>query len=62
MMDPMPAPKVPKLNRPWHLAHRMPERATGEQRIRWHLEHAKHCGCRPIPTRLQSEIKQRRLA
>jgi hypothetical protein len=27
----------------------MPERATDDQRIAWHLEHAQVCGCRPIP-------------
>ncbi|NSL55773.1 hypothetical protein [Uliginosibacterium aquaticum] len=37
------------LNREWHAAHRMPEQATAEQRIAWHLAHAQHCRCRPIP-------------
>ena len=37
------------LNREWHLEHRMPINATAEERIRWHREHAKACGCRPIP-------------
>jgi hypothetical protein len=37
------------LNRRWHEEHRMPERATDDQRIAWHLEHAQVCGCRPIP-------------
>jgi len=38
-----------RLNREWHAQHRMPERATPEQRIAWHLAHARHCRCRPIP-------------
>lgn len=36
----------PKLNRDWHLANRMPPKATAGQRLAWHLEHARVCGCR----------------
>jgi hypothetical protein len=48
-----------KLNKEWHLAHRMPANATLEQRIKWHLEHAKHCSCREIPVKLKEIMKQR---
>ena len=51
---------ISKLNKEWHLAHRMPENATIEERIAWHLEHSKHCGCRPIPDKLKAEIKKRK--
>jgi len=44
--------KRPKLNKAWHAKHRMPPNATQAQRIRWHLEHRKHCRCRPIPEKL----------
>jgi len=47
-----------KLNKEWHKDHRMPERATTKERIKWHLEHVKHCGCRPIPAKLLVEIKK----
>jgi hypothetical protein len=53
--------KPPKLNKAWHAANRMPARATLEQRIRWHLEHRKHCGCRPIPPKLAEAMKARGL-
>lgn len=33
----------------WHKQNRMPCNATPQQRVAWHLEHAKHCQCRPIP-------------
>jgi hypothetical protein len=49
-----------KLNSEWHLTHRMPVNATIEQRITWHIEHEKHCGCRPIPEKLKAEIKKRK--
>lgn len=51
----------PKLNREWHAAHRMPARATLEERIAWHLEHQRHCRCRPIPEKLLGEMKRRRI-
>lgn len=37
------------INREWHQLHKMPKNPTSEQRIAWHVEHAKHCRCRPIP-------------
>ncbi len=53
---------VPKLNAEWHKKHRMPDRATMEQRIAWHLDHVKNCGCRPIPFKIAEEIKKRGIA
>jgi hypothetical protein len=48
------------LNRAWHEAHRMPKNPTLDQRLAWHREHAKHCACRPMPEKLQEELKKRR--
>ncbi|RST83122.1 hypothetical protein EJC49_22830 [Aquibium carbonis] len=36
------------INRDWHLNHKMPKNPTDLQRIAWHVEHARHCGCRGI--------------
>ena len=41
-----------KTNKSWHEQHRMPRPSTIQQRIEWHLAHAKDCGCRPIPPSL----------
>ena len=41
--------KKPRLNAAWHARHPMPKNATLVQRVRWHRNHARHCGCRPIP-------------
>jgi hypothetical protein len=49
------------LNRAWHEKHRMPKHATLEQRIRWHLDHRKHSGCRPIPPKLAEVMRARGL-
>jgi hypothetical protein len=45
------------LNKSWHLKNKMPENPTLEQRIKWHIQHAKHCSCRPMPDKLRSFIK-----
>lgn len=47
--------------RQWHAQHRMPENPTSKQRTEWHLEHAKHCGCRPIPAGVLALMKNQGL-
>ncbi|MDF2454296.1 MAG: hypothetical protein K0R51_289 [Cytophagaceae bacterium] len=44
------------INRAWHEKHRMPKNANFEQRVKWHMEHRKHCQCRPIPAKLLEEM------
>jgi hypothetical protein len=44
------------LNREWHRLHRMPQRATREQRIKWHVAHARVCGCREVPDSIRAEV------
>jgi hypothetical protein len=36
----------------------MPKNATMEQRIAWHTEHVKHCGCRPMPEGVKQAIAE----
>lgn len=50
-----------KLNKEWHLANKMPANSTTEQRITWHIAHAKHCQCREIPDKLKAIIKKRKI-
>ena len=38
-----------KTNRLWHEQNRMPKNPSDQQRIEWHLAHARVCSCRPIP-------------
>ena len=52
---------ISKLNKEWHLAHRMPKNATMEERIAWHIEHSKHCSCRSIPDKLKQPAKREKL-
>jgi hypothetical protein len=44
-------------NAKWHAQHRIPPNANLKQRVAWHLAHAKHCACRPIPPRLATLIQ-----
>jgi hypothetical protein len=32
-----------------------------DERVRWHVEHARVCGCRPIPEAVLDEIRRRGL-
>jgi hypothetical protein len=50
--------KASKLNRDWHNEHRMPANATMKQRVAWHVEHAKCCGCHPIPVKVAEEMEK----
>jgi hypothetical protein len=36
----------------------MPEGATEKQRLEWHIEHARECGCRPFPARLMEKLSE----
>ncbi len=47
------------INKEWHLKHKMPQKATMEQRIQWHLAHARNCGCRKIEGKLADEMRKR---
>jgi hypothetical protein len=46
------------MNRTWHEKNKMPEKPSLEERIGWHTEHAKQCGCRPVPKSLLARIKE----
>jgi hypothetical protein len=43
----------------WHEQHPMPKRASLSQRVRWHVAHAKACGCRDIPRTVLTELRRR---
>jgi hypothetical protein len=48
------------INAEWHKANRMPAMATIDQRVRWHLEHQKHCRCRTdLPASIKAELQRR---
>lgn len=53
---------MPKLNATWHRGHQMPRNATLDQRVRWHLAHARACACRDVPATIRAELKKRGIA
>ncbi len=53
------AKPVGRTNAWWHAAHRMPANASLNERVKWHVDHAAHCACRPMPTMVVAELKRR---
>lgn len=50
------------LNAEWHREHVLGSKASMDDRIVWHLEHAQVCACRPIPESVVRAIRARGLA
>jgi len=48
------------LNAKWHADHVMPRNPTMDDRIRWHLAHARACGCRAMPESVRAAIRRQR--
>ena len=46
------------MNREWHKEHKMERGATEKERVKWHLEHARVCGCRPFPAGLTAHLNE----
>jgi hypothetical protein len=52
-----------QINRDWHLANPMPKKPTEDERLNWHLQHLKHCGCRTeLPKSIVKLMAERGLA
>jgi hypothetical protein len=47
------------INAAWHRANPMPGKPTLDQRIAWHIAHARACGCREVPAGIAAEMKKR---
>ncbi len=47
------------INKEWHLKNKMPKNATESQREQWHLEHEKHCNCRPMPAKMKEKLRKK---
>ncbi len=50
------------INAEWHRANPMPKNATLDQRVAWHVAHAKACACREMPESIRTEAIRRGLA
>jgi hypothetical protein len=50
------------MNARWHKNHAMPKNPSLEQRLRWHVAHARACSCREIPRSVATELRRRGLS
>lgn len=50
-----------KINVKWHTKNKMPKNPTLDERVKWHLSHARNCTCHPLKGKILEEIKKRRL-
>ncbi len=48
------------VNKDWHIKNKMPSNATMNQRIQWHADHARECGCAPIPPSIRLKMAERK--
>ena len=51
-----------KINADWHNKNPMPKNANFSQRVKWHKEHAKACGCRSgdMPADIKKAIEDKK--
>ncbi|HAV24495.1 MAG TPA: hypothetical protein DCX46_13620 [Bacteroidetes bacterium] len=47
------------INAVWHRSHRMPKNPTPQQRLDWHIAHAKNCGCRELTPSMRRELEKK---
>lgn len=59
MVDHLTTSPKSNLNKERHLANKMPEKATLDQKTTRHIEHVAHCKCRPMPDSIKKEIQRR---
>jgi hypothetical protein len=46
-------------NTDWHSKHQLPDHPTLDQRLRWHIEHARNCPCPAADSDILAELKNR---
>ncbi len=48
-----------KRNDEWHSKNKISENPTIDQRVRWHIEHARHCPCQIVDDEILQEVENR---
>jgi hypothetical protein len=48
-----------EINAEWHSKNKLPENPTLDQRVKWHIEHARHCSCHAADDDILEELKKR---
>lgn len=50
------------MNVAWHDRHKMPQHATLAQKVKWHVAHARACGCRDLPLYVSNVVARQQSA
>jgi hypothetical protein len=50
-----------KINKEWHSANKMPKNPTLDEKVNWHMMHARNCQCRKLEGKILEEIKKREI-
>jgi hypothetical protein len=48
-----------EINHEWHSKNILPENPTLDRRVKWHIEHARHCSCGAVDEKILEEVKKR---
>jgi len=51
------ASRARAMNAAWHAGHRVSRKATPAERLRWHVEHQRACGCRPLTAAMKKTLE-----
>ncbi len=46
------------MNAAWHASNPMPDNAPFDERVRWHGEHTRECGCRKPPPDIAARLAE----
>jgi len=46
------------INKKWHLENKMPKNPSQKERMEWHIEHNKNCGCRKPTESISRQIEE----
>lgn len=49
------------MNQAWHDKHPLDPKAKLAERVKWHQEHQKACGCKPMPLDIQAALRAMKL-
>lgn len=50
-----------EINAEWHSKNKLPKNPALDQSVKWHIEHARHCSCRPLDGEILEELKKRNM-
>ncbi len=49
-----------KINKEWHKKNKIPSGPNLKEKVQWHVDHIRECGCRPVPKKIKDILKERK--